>query len=76
MLLLQAAGRPDAARAVPQRFFDSAQFQEESMTRLPARIGMWAAVGESISSLVYIVGLVIMIASALSQHSAADLAAQ
>jgi len=46
------------------------------MTRLPARIGMWAAVGESISSLVYIVGLVIMIASALSQHSAADLAAQ
>ena len=46
------------------------------MSRLPARIGFWAAAAQSVVSLVYIIGLVILITLALSQHSVADLAAQ
>jgi hypothetical protein len=45
------------------------------MSRLPARIGFWAAAAESLVSLVYIVGLVILITVALPEQSAADLAA-
>ena len=42
------------------------------MSRLPARIGFWAAAAESLVSLIYIVGLVILVAVALSRHSAAE----
>jgi len=46
------------------------------MSKLPARIGFWASIAETLVTLVYIIGLVILIAAALSQHSPSDLAAQ
>lgn len=46
------------------------------MSKLPARIGFWAAALETLISIVYIIGLVILIGVALSQYSAAELAAQ
>jgi hypothetical protein len=46
------------------------------MNRLAARIGMWTAIAESLVSLVYVVGLVILIAAALSRSPTAELAAQ
>ena len=46
------------------------------MSKLPARIGFWASIAETLVTLVYIIGLVSLIAVALSQHSASDLAAQ
>ena len=46
------------------------------MSRLPARIGFWAAAAESPISVIYIVGLAVLVAAALSQSAAAELAAQ
>lgn len=46
------------------------------MAKLTAKIGLWAAIGETFVSLVYIFGLVLLIAGNLSQHSPAELAAQ
>ncbi len=46
------------------------------MSRLPARIGLWAAVAESLVSVIYIIGLVVLVAAPLSKHSAAELSAQ
>jgi hypothetical protein len=46
------------------------------MSKLPARIGMWAAMAESLVSVIYIIGLVVLVTAALSQHSAAELSAQ
>ena len=46
------------------------------MSELPARIGFWAAAAQSVVSLIYIIGLVILGILALSQYSAADLATQ
>ncbi len=46
------------------------------MSRLPARIGFWAAAAESPISVIYIVGLPVLVATAPSQSSAAELAAQ
>jgi len=46
------------------------------MSRLAARIGFWAAAAEAVVSLIYIVGLVVLVAAALSRQSAAELAGQ
>ena len=46
------------------------------MSKLNLRIGFWAALAESVVSVVYIVGLVILITTALSHQNASDLAAQ
>jgi hypothetical protein len=46
------------------------------MAKLTAKIGLWAAVAETLVSLIYIVGLVMLVAGNLSQYSAAELAAQ
>lgn len=46
------------------------------MSRLSAHVGFWAAAGQTVISLVYIIGLVILVGAALSQHSAAELAEQ
>ncbi|MEN6410802.1 MAG: hypothetical protein ABFD44_13960 [Anaerolineaceae bacterium] len=46
------------------------------MSRLTVRIGFWAAAAQSVVSLVYIIGLVILVGAALSQQSAAELSAQ
>jgi hypothetical protein len=45
------------------------------MSKLSARIGFWAAVAQSAVSLVYIIGLVILVGAALSKQSASELAA-
>lgn len=54
----------------------AAGLRRSSMNRLAARIGMWTAIAESLVSLVYVVGLVILIAAALSRSPTAELAAQ
>jgi hypothetical protein len=46
------------------------------MSRLSARIGFWVALAETVVSLIYVIGLVILVGVALSQQSAAELAAQ
>jgi hypothetical protein len=48
---------------------------DRNILRLPARIGFWAAAAETLISLVYLIGLVLLVALALSQSSAAELAA-
>ena len=46
------------------------------MSRLAPRIGFWASTAQSVVSLVYIIGLFVLVGAALSQQSAAELAAQ
>lgn len=46
------------------------------MSKLPAQIGFWASVAETLVSVIYIIGLVSLVVGALSKYSASDLAAQ
>ncbi len=46
------------------------------MTRLAARIGMWAAICEAIFTLVYILGLIFLVSSTLSHQSVLEAASQ
>ncbi len=45
------------------------------MTRLSARIGMWAAIAQTAFSLIYLAGVVILMAALFSQKSMAEVAA-
>jgi hypothetical protein len=44
------------------------------MSRLSARVGFWAAVAQSAVSLIYIIGLVVLVGAALSTQTAGELA--
>lgn len=46
------------------------------MSSLPARLGYWASIAQSIVSFVYIIGLIALVSLALSRASAAELGAQ
>jgi hypothetical protein len=46
------------------------------MSKLSARIGFWAAIAQSVISVVYLIGLILLVTVALSQQSASQLAEQ